>query len=92
MSVSVPFPGKADMSRAGYFTTHSAEISPDGICERHLDRAVFKTDTHRISQFFFGAASEIDALDFVSAKALCGAFGKLPAETGAIYAAASNRR
>jgi hypothetical protein len=57
-----------------------------------FNRAIFKSDAHRISEFLFGAACEIHAFDPVGAKALRRAFGKLPAETGAIYAAASNHR
>ena len=91
MSVSVPFPGKADMSGTGDFPAHAAEISPNGICERDLDGAIFKTDTHRVGQHFFIRLREVDALNFVWAKFRCGAFGELSAQPGLIDAAASNR-
>ncbi len=92
MPIPIPFTSKSDVSGTGHFPANSAKISPDGVCERHLDRAIFKSYAHRISEFLFGAACEIHTFDPVGAKALRATFGKLPAETGPVDAAASNRR
>ena len=78
MAVSIPFTGKPDVSGTGDFPAYSPKISSDSVGEGNLNRAIFKSDAHRISEFFFGALCEIDAFDAVCAKALRCAFGKLP--------------
>src|SRR5206468_1861480 len=53
MPVSVPFASKPRMLRAGHFLAHTAEISPDGVGGRDLDRPFFKSDAHWVGQLLF---------------------------------------
>jgi hypothetical protein len=50
MPVSVPFTGKPRVSGAGHFLADAAEISPDGVRERDLDRPFFKSHPDRVGQ------------------------------------------